>query len=65
MNVVTCEFLHETNTFNTRPTTIQCFQDRFTFYGYDDCVAQVHKPTSQVSACLPTYLPTYLPASQI
>lgn len=41
MNVVTCEFLHETNSFNKRPTTVRSFQDRFAFYGYDDCVAQV------------------------
>ncbi len=38
--VLSAEISHETNTFNVRPTTLQCFDDRYVLYGIDACKAR-------------------------
>lgn len=43
--VLSAEIAHETNTFNLRPTTLQCFQDRFLLDGDQALLARGDKNT--------------------
>ena len=43
--VLSAEIAHETNTFNIRPTTMQCFQDRFLLAGDQAIAARGDKNT--------------------
>ena len=45
LKVLSAEINHETNTFNVRPTTLQCFKDKFFFDGNQALAARGDKNT--------------------